>query len=100
MGGAAAAVAAAATEEFPNPPHPTPSRTRMKSEVGRVSPTGKSFRVVRARVRAVRMPSEIQARNGGGGGGDGGGGEGGRHFPFPFWPKEVFPFPLRDISYM
>ena len=28
-----------------------------------MSPTGKSFRVVRACVRAVRMPSEIRARN-------------------------------------
>jgi hypothetical protein len=59
-----------------------------KSEVGGVSPTGKSFRVVpcvRACVRAVWMPSENQIKFRVWG------------LPFSLLSREAFPFPLGDL---
>ena len=49
-----------------------------------MSPTGKSFRVVRACVRAVRMPSEIRARNRV------------RALPFSLFVALLFPFSLES----
>ena len=59
-----------------------------RSEVGGVSPTGKSFRLVRACVRAVCMSSEIGVKF-----------SGPALSLFPFWlvsGLSLFPFPLRN----
>ena len=53
----------------------------LESEVGGLSSTGKSFRVVRACARCVCLVSSGQKSTGGG-------------FPFSLFQREVFPFPL------
>ena len=60
--------------------HARPQTETMHIEGGGVSPTGKSFRVVRTCVRAVWLPSEIGVKTKGG------------RFPFSLFPPIVFPF--------
>merc|ERR1712185_312018 len=67
----------------PNRVNRTPLEHQGKSEIGGVSSTGKSFRVVRACARCVCLVSSGQKCVG-------------RRFPFSLFRREVFPFPLRE----